>query len=137
MEVPFSTFTERRPETRESWSWGLIGRHNKLEVIEMELQRLVQHGLDGLWVFHTFFRRRVAPLAERRRPMWEYSGPMDPDCALLEELLKDKVWSRLDRVLQLRDKDSLEGTPGPLHAAKLSNLVCPPFCDLFLLILMS
>ena len=92
----------------------------------MEFQRIMQHGLDGLRVFHTFFRHRVAPLAERRRPMWEYSGPMDPDRALPKELPKDEVWSRLDRVLQLRDKDSLEGMLGPLHATKLSNLECSP-----------
>ena len=88
---------------------------------------LVWHGLDGLWVFHTFFRCQVAPLVERRRLMWEYSGPMDPNHASPEELPKDEVWSRLDLVLQLRDKDSLEGTPRPLYAAKLSNLVCPLF----------
>ena len=55
--------------------------------------------------------------------MWEYSGPMDPDRASLEELPKDEVWSQLDQVQQLRDKDSLKGTPGPLHSTKLSNLV--------------
>ena len=126
----------KRPERRESWSWGPTGRQNKLEVIETELQRLVQHGLDELQVFHTFFRRWVTPLAKRTRSMWEYSGPMDPDRASPEELPKDEVWSRLDRVLQLRDKNSLEGTPSPLHATKLSNLVCPPFCVIFLLILM-
>ena len=87
----------------------------------------MQHGLNGLWVFHTFFHCRVAPLAERRRPMWMYSGSTDPESASLEELAKDEVWSQLDRVLQLRDKDSLEGMPGPLHAATLSNLVCPLF----------
>ena len=122
--MPFPTFTGRRPERRESWSWGPVGRQNKLEVIEAELQRLVQHGLDGLWVFHTFICHRVTPLAERTRPMWEYIGPMDPDHASPEELSKDEVWSHLGRVLQLRDEDSLEGTPGPLHAVKLSNLVC-------------
>ena len=58
--------------------------------------------------------------------MWEYFGPMDPDRASPEEVPKDEVWSQLDRVLQLRDKDSLEGKPGPLHAMKLSNLVCSP-----------
>ena len=71
--------------------WGPAGRQNKLKVIETELQRLVEHGLDGLRVFHTFFRRRVAPLAERMRPMWEYSSPMDPDRASPEELPKDEV----------------------------------------------
>ena len=62
-----------------------------MEVIETELQRLVQHGLDGLRVFHTFFRRRVTPLAERTWPMWEYFGPMDPDHASPVELPKDEV----------------------------------------------
>ena len=56
--------------------------------------------------------------------MWEYSGPMDPDRASLEELSKDEVQGYLGRALQLRDEDSLEGTPGPFHAMKLSNLVC-------------
>ena len=60
--------------------------------------------------------------------MWNYLGPTDPNHASLEELAKDEVWSRLDRVLQLRAQESLEGKLGPLHAAKLSNLVrSPPF----------
>jgi len=65
----------------------------------VELQKLVQHDLEGLWVFHTFFHRQVTLLAERRRPMWAYSGPMDPDHKSSEELPKDEVWSRLDQVL--------------------------------------
>ena len=71
--------------------WGPTGRQTKLEVIEMKLQRLVQHGLDGLRAFHTFFRHRVTPLVERTRSMWEYIGPMDPDRVSPEELPKDKV----------------------------------------------
>ena len=55
-EAPFPPFIERRPERQESWSWGPSSWQNKLEVIEAELQKLVQHDLDGLWVFHTFFR---------------------------------------------------------------------------------
>ena len=58
--------------------------------------------------------------------MWAYSGPTNPDCASQEELVKDEVWSRLDQVLQLRDKESLEGNLRPLHAVNLSNLVCSP-----------
>lgn len=88
----------------------------------MELQKLVQLGLDGLRAVHTFFHRWVTPLVERRQPMWEYLSPMDPNRASPKELPKAEVWSRLDRVLQLRDRDSLEGKLGPLHAAKLSNL---------------
>ena len=83
----------------------------------------MRDGLNGLWVFHTFFHRLVAPLVERTRPMWEYSGPMDPDRASLEELSGDEIWSCLDRVLQLGDEESLEGMPRPLHDAKLSDLV--------------
>ena len=70
---------------------GSCRRQNKLEIIETELQRLVWHGLDRLRVFHTFFRYRVTLLVERMRPMWEYSGPMDPDRASPEELPKDEV----------------------------------------------
>ena len=88
-------------------------------------------------MFHTFFHRWVALLAEMTRLMWMYTSPMDPDHASSKELVKDKVWSRLDRVLQLRAKETLEGKPRPLHAIKLSNLVrslllipCPfPFCS--------
>ena len=57
----------------------------------MELQKLVQQGLDRPRVFHTFFHRRVAPLAERRWLMWNYLGPTDPDRAWPEELAKDDV----------------------------------------------
>ena len=91
MEALFPLFTRRRLERRESWSWGPSSRQNKLEVIEVELQKLVQHGLDGVWVFNTFFLCRVTPLAERRQPMWNYLGPIDPDRASLEELAKDEV----------------------------------------------
>ena len=70
---------------------GPVGRQNKLEIIETELQRLVRHGLDGLRVFHTFFHHRVTPLAERTRSMWEYFSSMDSDRASPEELPKDEV----------------------------------------------
>ena len=92
-EASFSPFTERWLERRESWSWGPSIQSNKLEVIKVELQKLVQHDLDGLWVLHIFFYRRVAPLVERRQPMWMYSGPTDLDHASPEELAKDEVWS--------------------------------------------
>ena len=60
-------------------------------VIEEELRGLVKQGLDGVWVFHTLYRRRVAQLAERTRAMWMYSGPSDPDRASPEELPDDEV----------------------------------------------
>ena len=123
VEAPF---TGRRPKKRESWSLGPSSQQNKLEVIEVELQKLVQHGLNGLRVFHTFFRHRVTPLAERSRAMWMYSDPTDPDRTSPEELAKDEVWSHLDRVLQLRPKETLDGKPGALNAMKQSNLVCSP-----------
>ena len=51
----------------------------------------MRRGLDGVQVFHTLFCHRVAPLVERTRPMWKYSGPTDPNRALPEELLNDEV----------------------------------------------
>ena len=83
----------------------------------------MRHGLDGVRVFHTFFCRQVASLVERTWPMWMYSGPMDPDRVSPEELANDEVWSRLDRVLQLRPKETLEGKLGALNTMKQSNLV--------------
>ena len=53
----------------------------------------MKQGLDGVRVFHTFFRRWVASLVERTRPMWMYTGPTDPDHTSPEELAKDEVWS--------------------------------------------
>ena len=75
VEAPFPAFTARRPEKQKSWSWGCarLERH-KVEVIEEELRKLVKRGLDGVWVFHTLYRSRVAPLAERTQPMWKYDG---------------------------------------------------------------
>ena len=67
---------------RRSIRWG---------VIEEELSKLIKHSLDGVRVFHTFYRHRVAPLAERTWLMWLYSGPSDPNYASLEDLLDDEV----------------------------------------------
>jgi len=79
--------------------WGPSRQQKKLAIIEPELQKLVLNSLDGLQVFHTFFRHRVAPLEERTRLMWEYSGPTDPDRTSLEELSKDEVRGYLGRAL--------------------------------------
>ena len=70
-----------------------------MEIIEEELRKLVRRGLDGVRVFHTLNRRRVAPLAERTWPMWKYNGPTDLDRVSPEELPNNEVWSRLGRVL--------------------------------------
>ena len=127
MEALFPTFTGRRPERRESWSWGPSRREKKkVEIIEVELQKLVRRGLDGVWVFHTLYRRWVAPLAERVRPMSKYFCPTDPDRASPEELPNDEVWSCLDQVLQLKPKERVDEKPGPLNASVVSKLVCFP-----------
>jgi len=116
VEAPFPPFTGRRPKRKESWSWSPSSRqNNKLGIIEVEPQKILQHSLDRVRVFYTLFHHRVAPLVERTRPMWLYSGPTDPDCMSPVELAKDEVWSRLDRVLQLKTWETLEGKPRPFH----------------------
>ena len=97
-----------------------------MEIIEAELKKLMRCGLDGVRVFHTPFRCWVTPLAERTWPMWKYNGPMDLDHASPEELPDDEVWSRIDWVLQLKPKETLDGKPGPLNAATVSKRVCSP-----------
>ena len=59
----------------------------------------VRSGLDRVQVFHTLYRRWVALLMERARPLRKYRGPMNPDHASLEKLPNDEVWSHLDRVM--------------------------------------
>ena len=98
-----------------------------MEIIEEELRKLVRRGLDRVRVFHTLYRHWVAPLAERSWSMWRYGGPLDPDRASPEELPDDEVWSGLDRVLQLKPKEKVDGNPRPLNAAMVSKLVCSPF----------
>jgi len=90
----------------------------------------MRRGLDGVRVFDTLFYHRVAPLAKRTRPMWKYSGLIDPDRVLPEELQNDEVWSRLDRVLQLAPKENVDGKPRPLNSLVVSKLVCSPFFTL-------
>jgi len=72
---------------------------HKVGVVEEELRKLVKRGLDGVRVFHTLYRRRVAPLAERMHPMWTYGGRSDPDHTSPEDLPDDEIWSRIGRVL--------------------------------------
>ena len=71
--------------------WGPSSWQNKLGIIEAELQKLLQHGLGVLWVFHTFFHQKVALLGERTQPMWMYTGPTDPDHASSDELASNEV----------------------------------------------
>ena len=92
-------------------------------------------GLDRVRVFYTLYRRRIAPLVERTQPLWEYGGRSDPNRASPEELLDDEVWSRVDRVLQLRPRETVVGKPIPLNASTASTLVC--FLVLFVLLLCS
>ena len=85
---------------QKSCSWGCARtKRHKVEVIKEELWKLIRLGLDGVWVFHTLFRRRVAPLAERTRPMRMYGGRSDLDRVSPEDLPDDEVWCRLERVL--------------------------------------
>ena len=130
--APFPVFTGRRPEERESWSWG-CGRkeRHKVEAIEEELRKLMRHGLDGVRVFYTLYRRRIALLVERMQPMWEYGGQSDANRASSEELPEDEVWSHIGRVLQLRPWEMVAGKPIPLNASIASTLVRSLFCSCF------
>ena len=75
-------------------------------------------------MFHTLYRRRVTPLAERTWPMWLYSGPLDLDYVSPEDLPDDEVWSRLGRVLQLKPREKAEGRPASFNSSIMSTLVC-------------
>ena len=91
VEAPFPAFTGGRPVKQKSWSCFARTERHKAEAIEEELRKLIRHGLNGVRVFHTYYRRRVAPLAERTHPMWMYGGRSDPDHASSEDLPNDEI----------------------------------------------
>ena len=134
--MPFLAFTGGRPVKQKSWSWGYTHTEkHKVEAIKEELRKLIRGGLNGVRVFHTLYRRRVAPLAERTHPMWMYGGRSDPDHASPEELLDDEIWSHVGRVLQLRPGETVVGKPVPFNASIMPTLVCSRI--LFVLFLCS
>ena len=66
--------------------------------------------------------------------MWKYDGPSNLDRASPEELPSDEVWSRLDRVLQMKPKEKVDGKPAPFNFAIVSRLICSlPFSPIFFL----
>ncbi|RLN24611.1 hypothetical protein C2845_PM07G12860 [Panicum miliaceum] len=83
--------------------------------------RVVKEGLEGLRLFHTVRKRRVTPLAERKRLMWLYSGPSDPDRMFAEELPEHEVWSLLLMVLKGADQEGVGG-PAPFSDKNPPNL---------------
>ena len=90
--APFPVFTGRRPEKKESWSWGCAKKEkHKVGVNEAELWNLVKSSLNRVRVFHTLYRHWVMPLAERVRPMWMYDGLSDPDRTSSEDLPDNEV----------------------------------------------
>ena len=103
-------------------------RH-KVEAIEEELWKLIRGGLNGVRVFYTLYRRRVALLVERTHPMWTYGGRSDPDCVSPEELPDDEIWSCVGRVLQLRPREMVVGKSIPFNASIVPTLVCSLFCS--------
>lgn len=97
VEAPFPKFTKGRLTKKDSWTWGPASKQVKrLGIVEEELTKLVQEDLNGLRVFDTFIRRRIAPLGERARPMWKYAGPSDRNRVSPVDLLGSEVMARID-----------------------------------------
>ncbi|RLN25465.1 hypothetical protein C2845_PM07G38910 [Panicum miliaceum] len=61
------------------------------EIKEIIQKRVVEAGLNGAMLFFTMRERLMMPLAERRKPLWLYSGPSHSDRAFIEELQEDDV----------------------------------------------
>ncbi|RLN34268.1 hypothetical protein C2845_PM03G29740 [Panicum miliaceum] len=106
LEAPFPEFHGGWPVRDLSWTWGTPTSEKFLarEIKEVIRKRVVEAGLNGATLFFTMRERRVMPLAERRMPMWLYSGPSNPDRAFAEELPEDDVYSWLMMVLKGADR---------------------------------
>ncbi|RLN12923.1 hypothetical protein C2845_PM09G12570 [Panicum miliaceum] len=94
-EAPFPEFHGGRPVRELSWTWGTPTSEKFLarEIKEVIRKHVVEAGLNGATLFFTMREWRVMPLAERRMPLWLYSGPSDLDRAFAEELPEDDVYS--------------------------------------------
>ncbi|OEL18298.1 hypothetical protein BAE44_0020683 [Dichanthelium oligosanthes] len=64
------------------------------------LKQLKNAGLTTVGLPWTFFERRVQPLKARARPMFQYTGPVDPTRELEAELMLVEVKARVKLVLK-------------------------------------
>jgi hypothetical protein len=92
---------------KESWTCPPTPKKERVGVLEMALRkRVVEEGLDGVWLFGTMFTRQVVPLAVKTTKMWEYTGPADPNWVSPVVVSNDEVWSWLDMVLKVGNGSS-------------------------------
>ncbi|RLN41819.1 hypothetical protein C2845_PM01G46480 [Panicum miliaceum] len=107
-----------------SWTWGTLTTEKTLmaAIKEVIRERVVKARLNGVTIFHTMRERRVMPLAQRRKSMWLYSGPYDPDRAFAEELPEDDVYSWLMMVLKGADQAEIRAL-APFDYKSTPNLV--------------
>ncbi|RLM74422.1 hypothetical protein C2845_PM15G03530 [Panicum miliaceum] len=90
-----------------SWTWGTLTPEKTLvaAIKDVIRGRMVKAGLNGATLFFSMRERLVMPLAERRKSLWLYSGPSDPDRAFTEALPEDDVYSWLMMVLKGADQE--------------------------------
>ena len=64
----------------------------------------------------------------------EVRWPVRPGSSVAgnSSLPDNEVWSRPDRVLQMKSKEKVEGKPKPLNASVVSRMVCFLFYSVFL-----
>nr|ABA98475.2 retrotransposon protein, putative, unclassified [Oryza sativa Japonica Group] len=69
---------------KKDWFYTVLPDHPRLrlpaeyDAVWDRLRGLRSLGLTGAMVFGDYFRRRIAPLQDRSRGAWEYTGPNNP-----------------------------------------------------------
>ncbi|RLN34933.1 orf3 [Panicum miliaceum] len=114
-EAPFPEFHGGRP--------GMLTTEKTLVAALKEVIResVVDAWNNGATVFFTMCERRMTPLSERRKSMWLYSGPSDPDRSFAEELPEDDVYYWLMMVLKGVDQEDFKAL-APFDCGKPPNL---------------
>ena len=95
---------------------------NKIEA----LRGKVDLDAFGLQVTATFVSRRIQPLQDRVRPMWEYSGILDLMRVSEEELTAKDLRAKLVTITALTKKEKFEASPKekPFGEGKGPSEVC-------------
>lgn len=104
-----------RPQVIPSWSEEISeAQRAEIQPYLNRIQSLKNKGLNGLAVVASWVRHRIQPLQEREHYGFKYTGPNDPTRMSKEELSKEEVIARVQKMLK-----GVDDLPLPLKEFEL------------------
>jgi hypothetical protein len=97
--------------------WNIELSRGDMDQVKELLDTIVAHklmGVTGTSVMFSFLKRRVQPIQQHHRLVFEYTGVEDPSRMCTEELSDEAALLRVKRVLL--DMDAVPYVPGLFSA---------------------